>query len=104
MAQLIAHNAAFDGPFLCAWYEKLGIYLPARFQFLCTLQRSLWFFAEQPQLPSPDNFKLATLCRYFHVPVHPLEAHEALADVRATIGLYKAFAVRRATASRSTAA
>jgi DNA polymerase-3 subunit epsilon len=37
VAQLIAHNASFDGPFLLSWYEKLGIYLPARFQMMCTL-------------------------------------------------------------------
>ena len=104
VAQLVAHNAAFDGPFLCAWYERLGIYLPARFQMLCTLQRSLWFFAERPHLPLPDNFKLATLCRYFQVPLHPQEAHEALADVRATIGLYKALSDRRTAVPYSTAA
>ncbi len=90
LAQLAAHNAAFDGAFLHAWYERLKIFCPARHQLLCTLQRSLWYFVENPQLPSADNFKLATLCRYFNVPLHPLEAHDALADVRATIELYRA--------------
>lgn len=90
VAQLAAHNASFDLGFLQAWYEKLGLYLPARFQPLCTLQRAEWFFAERPELPRPDNMKLITLCRYFNVPLHPLEAHDALADVRATIGLYRA--------------
>ena len=28
VAQLVAHNAAFDGPFLTTWFDKLGVYLP----------------------------------------------------------------------------
>jgi DNA polymerase III epsilon subunit-like protein len=90
LAQLVAHNAAFDGAFLHAWYKRLTIFCPARHQVLCTLQRAEWYFAERPDLPRPDNFKLQTLCRYFSVPLHPHDAHEALADVRATVGLYRA--------------
>ena len=101
VAQLVAHNATFDASFLQTWYEKLGIYCPARFQVLCTLQRAEWYFAERPDLPRPDNFKLLTLCRYFRVPLHPFEAHDALADVRATIGLYRA--IREAEALPITA-
>jgi DNA polymerase III epsilon subunit-like protein len=90
VSQLAAHNAAFDGEFLRTWFEKLGVYLPARFQVLCTLQRAMWFIAEHPYLTPPSNFKLATLCEYFGVPFHAARAHEALADVSATIGLYRA--------------
>jgi len=89
VAQLVAHNASFDGPFLLSWYEKLGIYLPARFQMMCTLQRALWFFAEHPELPLPDNFKLATLCEHFGIDFHAAQAHDALADVTATLALYR---------------
>ena len=80
VAQLVSHNSQFDGPFLTAWYERLGIFLPA----------SYWLFHENPHLPLPDDFRLGTLCQYFDVPLDPGDAHEALADARATIGLLKA--------------
>lgn len=90
LAQLVAHNATFDGPFLQAWYERLKLFLPARFQVLCTLQRAQWFFAEHPGLARPSSFKLAALCEYFRVPFHAANAHEALGDVTATFLLYRA--------------
>jgi DNA polymerase III epsilon subunit-like protein len=90
VAQLAAHNAAFDGPFLQSWYVRLGVFLPARRQVLCTMQRAIWHFSENSALPPPKDFKLATLCQYFGVPFHAAAAHEALADVTATVALYKA--------------
>jgi Exonuclease len=90
VSQLVAHNAEFDNSFIQAWYERQELYYPARFQMLCTLQRAEWYFAENPEFPRPDNMKLLTLCRYFEVRLNRLEAHDALADVRATIGLYRA--------------
>ncbi len=90
IAQLVAHNAAFDGPFLQSWYQRLGIFLPARFQVLCTMQRAQWYFAEHTDIAAPSNLKLATLCEYFRVPFHAANAHEALGDVTATFLLYRA--------------
>ena len=90
VAQLVAHNAAFDGPFLQAWYARHDKFLPARFQVLCTLQRAQWYFSEHSNLKPPSNFKLATLCEHFRVPFHAASAHEALGDVTATFMLYKA--------------
>jgi DNA polymerase III epsilon subunit-like protein len=90
VAQLVAHNASFDGEFLRAWYERVGIFLPARYQVLCTLQRALWLFAEQPTLAPPPNYTLATLCHHFGVQFHAASAHEALGDVSATVCLYQA--------------
>jgi DNA polymerase III epsilon subunit-like protein len=91
LAQMIAHNATFDGPFLQAWFEKLGVFLPARRQVLCTLQRAMWLVSEDRSgRPPPRDFKLATLCQYFGVPFHAADAHEALSDVAATLGLYRA--------------
>ena len=29
VARLVAHNAAFDGPFIIQWYQDLGRFLPA---------------------------------------------------------------------------
>lgn len=90
VAQLVAHNAAFDGPFITTWFEKLDLFLPAHRHNLCTLQRAQWFFAERPHLPPPTSFSLASLCRYFGVPFHAADAHEALGDVAATLELYRA--------------
>jgi DNA polymerase III epsilon subunit-like protein len=89
VAQLVAHNASFDGEFLQAWYARLEIYLPGRKQLFCTLQRALWFFSEATCQP-PKDYKLSTLCHYFGVSFHAASAHEALADVIATVGLYRA--------------
>lgn len=90
VAQLVAHNSAFDGPYLQTWYEHLGIFLPARRQVLCTMQRAIWYFAEHPELTPPRDFKLATLCQSLGVSFHAASAHEALADVSATVRLYQA--------------
>jgi DNA polymerase III epsilon subunit-like protein len=103
VAQLVAHNADFDASFVQAWYERLGVYLPARRQVLCTLQRSMWFFSEEV-CQRPNDFKLATLCHYFDVPFHAASAHEALADVVATTGLYRALTNRTMNLSITTAA
>jgi DNA polymerase III epsilon subunit-like protein len=94
VAQLVAHNATFDGAFLQAWYERLGIFLPARYQVLCTLQRAMWYFHEHQCERLPSDFKLATLCQYFGVTFHAASAHEALADVSATVALCQAIRKR----------
>jgi DNA polymerase III epsilon subunit-like protein len=88
LAQLVAHNAAFDGPFLQAWYKRLDIFLPARFQVFCTLQRALWHFFEHSEDGPPHDFKLGTLCKHFGVPL--IGAHDALGDAQATVGFYRA--------------
>jgi DNA polymerase III epsilon subunit-like protein len=102
LAQLVAHNAQFDAEFLWAWYEKLYMYLPARYQVFCTLQRAMWYFQEHPQEPAPTDFKLATLCEHFRVPFHAANAHDALGDVTATVGLYQA--ITKGPAPRQSAA
>lgn len=94
VSQLVAHNAAFDGPFLQAWYDRLKTFLPARRQVLCTMQRAIWYFAEHPELVPPRDYKLSTLCQHFGVAFHAAAAHEALADVSATVGLYRAMQPR----------
>jgi DNA polymerase III epsilon subunit-like protein len=90
VAQLVAHNAVFDGPFLRDWYDRLGVFLPAGYRVYCTLQRAFWLFHEDKTLTPPADFKLGTLCRYFGVRLPDHEAHDALADVRATVQLYRA--------------
>ena len=87
VAQLASHNSQFDGPFLTEWFDRLDIFLPASYRVFCTLQRAYWFFHENPHLARPDDFRLGTLCEYFDVPLNPSDAHEALADTRAAVGL-----------------
>lgn len=90
VARLAAHNAAFDGEFLSRWYRRLGVFLPAHPRTLCTLQRALWLFEEHVELGAPPDFKLLTLCEHFGVELAECDAHDALADVRATVELYAA--------------
>jgi DNA polymerase III epsilon subunit-like protein len=90
VAQLVAHNADFDGPFLRAWYNRTRLFLPASPRVLCTVQRAMWSFHENKLLTPPKDFKLKTLCEYFGVPLRGEDAHDALNDVRATVALYRA--------------
>lgn len=90
VAQLVAHNASFDFAFLRYWFDKLGLFLPGHYRMLCTLQRAIWLFQEEPTRRPPADFKLGTLCRYFGVRLTVAEAHDALNDVRATVKLYRA--------------
>jgi DNA polymerase III epsilon subunit-like protein len=89
VAQLVAHNAEFDGMFLRQWFERLGLFLPASYRVFCTLQRAMWLFHENRSLAPPPDFKLGTLCHYFGIPFPAHEAHDALVDVRATVELYR---------------
>ena len=91
VAQLVAHNAAFDGPFLTAWYDKLDLYLPATRLVLCTMQLAMWHFVSGEDSP-PANYQLATLCEHFGVPFHAASAHDALGDASATVQLFQALA------------
>jgi len=104
VAQLVAHNAAFDGPFLQDWFSRLGVFLPARRQVLCTMQRAIWYFTERPLVTPPKDFKLATLCRHFQVDFQAASAHDALADVSATVGLYRALHAAQTETERRFAA
>jgi len=104
LAQICAHNAEFDMAFLNAWYERLGIFWPARRQPLCTLQRSLWHFFENPSPTPPPNYRLDTLCQHFGVQFIAADAHDALGDVRATVALYRALVARTVAIPYSTAA
>lgn len=89
VAQLAAHNAPFDGPFLKTWFERVGAYFPGHYRILCTMQRAQWLFQEHPEWRRPSDYKLGTLCKYFGVWLPPDQAHTALADVRATVEIYR---------------
>jgi len=102
VAQLVAHNAAFDAPFVISWFEKLGIYLPARRLVLCTMQLAMWQYAMNDE-QAPANFQLATLCKHLGVPFHAAAAHDALGDVTATVRLFQAM-VQHSRSAQSAAA
>ena len=90
VAQLVGHNAErFDGPLLHKWFRDVGVFLPAARAVFCTKQRAHWFFFEHQSLEPPKNFRLKTLSDYFGVSLSDAEAHDALADVRATLELYR---------------
>jgi DNA polymerase III epsilon subunit-like protein len=95
----LAHNAEFDGAFLWNWFDKLDVYLPARRLVLCTMQLAMWHFVTSGAT-SPANFQLATLCEHFGVPFHAAAAHEALADVTATVRLFQALRRQQRHAGR----
>ena len=92
LAQLAAHNGDFDGPRLRSWFRRQKQFLPASRRVFCTLQRAFWLFHEATTLTPPANYRLATLCEYFGVPLGQDEHHDALADARATVAVYRAMA------------
>lgn len=100
VAQLVAHNAAFDGPFLFTWFEKQGVYLPAKRLVLCTMQLAMWQFWKAGEL-APRSYKLHDLCDYFGVAFHAAKAHDALADVTATVKLFQAISTKNVRQNRA---
>lgn len=89
VAQLVAHNASFDGPFLDAWSRRLRVHMPVAFRTLCTIQRAEWFFVEH-SVPRPSSMALLSLCEAFGIRFRAADAHEALADAHAALALYRA--------------
>lgn len=79
------HNVAkFDLDRLMSAAKKYNIFLPLSYQTLDTLQAAVWYFTKRPQ-NQPKDLKLGTLCQHFGIEL--TNAHEALADVRASIEL-----------------
>jgi DNA polymerase III epsilon subunit-like protein len=62
--------------------------MPAGFRVMCVMQRVLWHFHERPAIDPPADFKLGTVCSRLGVQL--TDAHDALADCRATVDLYRA--------------
>ena len=66
VAQLVGHNAAaFDGPFLKEWFSSLGLFLPASWHVLDTMQRVQWLGVERPDLPPPPALNLPVLRKHY---------------------------------------
>lgn len=84
VARLAAYNAPFDGEFLRAWYDRHDRFAPWDLP-RCVMQRALWWCDAFGQLP--ESFKLADVAKLFGVELPAEEAHDAFADVRATVEL-----------------
>jgi len=84
VARLGGHNARFDADFLTAWFKRDGDFLPAAaFEALDTLDLGRWRTLLRGD--APKDHKLGTLCAYYGIELD--QAHDALADVRATAQL-----------------
>jgi DNA polymerase III epsilon subunit-like protein len=85
IARCGGHNVArFDADRLHRLFKDHNAFLPMTiFQPLDTYQRAIWYFEEHPDLPSPENLQLRSLCEYFHIRTFD-GAHDALADARMT--------------------
>ena len=57
---------------------------------LVGMQRAFRLFHEHKELTPQADYKLGTLGQYFVVPLRPKDAHDAPADVRTTVKLYRA--------------
>jgi DNA polymerase III epsilon subunit-like protein len=87
VARLCGHNAArFDGEFLAAWFQKAGLFCPgACYEVLDTLQLLRWFRLGVTDTDGPETLELGVVCKRLGIPLD--NAHDALADVRATAAL-----------------
>jgi len=82
VARLAGHNAAtFDGPRLRAMFGSH--FLPAHPMILDTCQRALWYAVETGE--HFDSLRLPALCAHWGIEFP--DAHDALADCRASIGI-----------------
>lgn len=82
VARLAAHNAPFDCGFLTEWFKAAGMFCPAAcYEPLDTLSLARWASLGVSQ--GPENHKLESLCRWLGI--EHGGAHDALADVRATV-------------------
>lgn len=86
VARLAAHNAPFDASFLAAWYKQAAMFCPAAcYEALDTVSLSRW--ASLGRLDAPKDHKLGTVAEWLGIGL--TDAHDALADVRATVEVAK---------------
>lgn len=83
VARLAGHNASrFDGPRLFSAARSVDVFIPADLRVLDTCQLALWLSLRGDP---PADYNLGTLCALYGVAL--TEAHDALADCRATAQL-----------------
>ena len=83
VAQLAAHNASFDSGFIFPWFKNLGVYLPAEWHVIDTIQLAALYGSITGDRPS--SLSLSALADHFEIELN--DAHDALADAVATAKL-----------------
>ncbi len=95
VALLAGHNVvSFDIKFLSQAFRSMdNRFMPASFQGLDTLVLASWWRKKLVRDGNtvPKNIKLETLCEWFEIEL--VDAHDALADVRANVSLSKALCI-----------
>jgi len=85
VARIAGHNAAgFDFTVLLRMFRKYDEFLPVSFDVLDTWRLASWLKYCDMLPGEPKNLKLSTLCELFGIPI---DAHDALGDVRANAEL-----------------
>ena len=85
VAQLAAHNAGFDSGFLFPWFKNLGVFLPAEWHVIDTIQVAALYASLTGD--RPDSLSLSALSDHFDIELD--DAHDALADAVATAKLLR---------------
>lgn len=97
VARLAAHNAPFDCGFLVQWFKSAGMFCPAAcFEPLDTLSLARW--ASLGAKDGPENHELESLCQWLGIELDG--AHDALADVRATVQVARVLTQRLGIGAR----
>jgi len=87
---LLGYNINFDADFIREWFLKMGDkYFGSWFWFppICTMQKAADVIGEDR--PKLENFKLATVAKYFGVEFDETQLHDALADIDLTVKLHR---------------
>lgn len=86
---VVCHNSPFDKPMVEEWFGREGLNFGKTFfyQWECTYAIATWMRSRK--VIKPKSLKLVDLCNYFGIQIK--NAHEASADVEATIELYHVF-------------
>jgi DNA polymerase III subunit epsilon len=83
---VVAYNARFDMEFLKAFFERGGEkYFGSYFNWQMVDPLQLCYWLKYVGIIDLPNYKLATVCEHFGVKLE--QAHDAMADIRATAEL-----------------
>jgi len=83
-AMMVGHNVFFDWQFVNQAFARAGLKNPLHYHRLDTMSMAYTKLYHDPKV---EYFSLEYLCKHFGIKNE--RAHSALADVRATVELYK---------------